>query len=664
MKNPSFWKGQRVLVGGGCGFLGSYLVPQLAEAGSIVTVVDNLDSGHIENIEPLLDVVKFRKADLREPATCHDLSSDQDITINLAAKAFGVEYSRAHNGEMLVYNLLCTLPLLDASRVNAVKRFVIVSSSCVYPDDASVPTPELPAFTREPESVNEGYGWAKRVQELAGTYYARDYGMKISVVRPFNPYGSNYRWTCPEKAHVVPALVKRIMDGEDPLRVWGSGRQRRNLLHASDATRLIMEVVASDAGPMPVNIGFDDDTTIADVVSLICEVSGKHPQVEYDTSKPEGRFRKCADATRLRSLTDYQPQIGLRQGIEEMVHQWYSRSFQSRARDAGKCGDAPDGSLKVSVVIPVRNNARYIGAAIESVIRQSYSNIDILVVDGASTDGTQDIVRSFQSVRMISEPDKCQAEAANKGLARIDGDIVHILCGDDTLDPNAVATVVSTFERTPGIEVVFGNVGKIDEEGSIIAPSQGYKDFSLERLLAHNAGFPNASYPSTSAFLRRSLLLRTNFRFDEGLRTCPDFDMWLRLGMAARIGYIPLTLAYWREHSGSGSVRADFRSTVLESKRLALDNFFERSDLPSRIARRRSAAYAMLGIADRSAFLVSRGQLWQGTLSALRAIGGCPSVLLYPHMYGLLGRAFGIMLLRRLSLLEWARARRLNQRKA
>jgi nucleoside-diphosphate-sugar epimerase len=151
--------------------------------------------------------------------------------------------------------------------------------------------------------------------------------MKVTTIRPFNPYGGNYRWKSESHGHVVPALVKRVLDGEDPLRVWGSGKQRRNLLHASDAARAILAVIenAPDAGP--VNIGYDDDISIADLVQLICKSSGKHPRVEFDTSKPEGRFRKCADATRLRQLTaELRPRVTLEQGIQEMI-EWYNRSF-------------------------------------------------------------------------------------------------------------------------------------------------------------------------------------------------------------------------------------------------------------------------------------------------------------------------------------------------
>jgi nucleoside-diphosphate-sugar epimerase len=326
----SFWNTSRALVGGGCGFLGSYIVPELVRAGAQVTIVDNLDNGFIENLDLVKKEVEFIEADLRDPSVCDLMARGKDIVLNLAAKAFGMEYSRAHNGEMLIYNLLCTLNLIEAARKHEVERLLVVSSSCVYPDDAPVPTPELDIFTGLPERVNEGYGWAKRIQELAGYYCALDYGMKITIVRPFNPYGANYRWRAKEKAHIIPLLVKRIMDGEDPLVVWGSGKQRRNFLHASDAAKLIMLVMEKDVVAVPINIGYDDDISIAELINLICEVTGRSPKIIFDESKPEGRFRKCADVARLRKITnDYHPQVTLRDGIEEMM-EWYKKWFGSK----------------------------------------------------------------------------------------------------------------------------------------------------------------------------------------------------------------------------------------------------------------------------------------------------------------------------------------------
>jgi nucleoside-diphosphate-sugar epimerase len=122
--------------------------------------------------------------------------------------------------------------------------------------------------------------------------------------------------------------VKRILDGEDPLNVWGSGEQRRNFLHGSDAAELALRVIASGAQGA-VNIGYEEDTRIADLVSLICDVTGRHPEIVFDRSRPDGQARKSADATRLRALTGgYEPRVSLRQGIEEMVR-WYQRTFSA-----------------------------------------------------------------------------------------------------------------------------------------------------------------------------------------------------------------------------------------------------------------------------------------------------------------------------------------------
>jgi nucleoside-diphosphate-sugar epimerase len=148
----------------------------------------------------------------------------------------------------------------------------------------------------------------------------------MTILRPLNLYGANYRWRSVEKAHVIPSLVKRVLDGEDPLVVWGSGTQRRNFLHGGDAAELISRVIASGAEG-PVNIGYEDSTSIAELVGLICDVTGKRPRVVFDRSRPDGAPLKSADSTRLREITgNYVPKISLRGGIGEMVG-WYERTF-------------------------------------------------------------------------------------------------------------------------------------------------------------------------------------------------------------------------------------------------------------------------------------------------------------------------------------------------
>jgi len=331
----SGWAGRRVVVGGGCGFVGSYLVPVLVARGASVTVVDNFENGRPAAVTAFdtipsgtlqADRVDLVEGDLRDRQTCDRVLRGCELFINLAAKASGVGFSRTHHGEMLIDNILCGLIPLRAAAEQGVARVVVTSSSCVYPDDVEVPTPELDPFVRAPESVNEGYGWAKRIQELAAQYLSRESGLRVTVIRPFNLYGANYPWRSSEKAHVVPSLVKRVLDGEDPLVVWGSGEQRRNLLHGTDAAEIIARVIESGTEEA-VNIGYEDATSVAELVALVCDVTGRHPSVVFDGSRPDGAPRKAADATRLRTLTDnYVPRVTLRQGIEEMVG-WYERTF-------------------------------------------------------------------------------------------------------------------------------------------------------------------------------------------------------------------------------------------------------------------------------------------------------------------------------------------------
>ena len=316
---------RRVVIGGGCGFFGSYLVPAIVGAGARVTVVDNLQNGELSALDPVRESVRFIEADLRDAAEAERVLEGAQCFVNLAGTVSGVGFSRLHHGDMLIDNILCGLVPLRAAVRQQVPHLVMTSSSCIYPEEAPVPTPELDPFVGRPEAVNEGYGWAKRIHELAGGYVAREQGMKLTILRPFNMYGGNVRWRSTEKAHVIPSIVRRVLDGEDPLVVWGSGEQRRNFLHGSDAAEAAVRVIASGAEG-PVNIGYEEDTSIAELVALICDVTGRHPKVVFDRSRPDGQARQAADATRLRELTGgYAPRVLLRAGIEEMV-EWYRRT--------------------------------------------------------------------------------------------------------------------------------------------------------------------------------------------------------------------------------------------------------------------------------------------------------------------------------------------------
>ncbi|PSQ15954.1 hypothetical protein BRD00_13155 [Halobacteriales archaeon QS_8_69_26] len=323
----SLWESNRVLVTGGCGNIGSYLVEELISRGAEVVVADNLESGSLKNIEDVREEIEFYNLDLRRYSNCLEVVADAEVVFNLAGRTHGVGYSDEHHGEMLYNNTVMQFNVLEAARVTEVERFMLTSSSCVYPDDAPVPTPELPVGEGLPEQGNKGYGWSKRIAELQGQFYDAETQVEVTICRPFNVYGDRYQWRGEGASHVIPALVKRVMDDEDPLTVWGSGQQSRNFLHSLDVARYMIMLVERNPGVEPINIGFEEQTSISELVSVICDTCDRDPEIIFDTSMPEGAPKKGASSNRLREIVpDYEPEIDLRDGIEEMK-EWYEREF-------------------------------------------------------------------------------------------------------------------------------------------------------------------------------------------------------------------------------------------------------------------------------------------------------------------------------------------------
>jgi GDP-L-fucose synthase len=316
--SSTYWTNRKVLVTGGAGFIGSYLTELLLEEGAVVTVADNLSHGRLENLAGVRDKVRFIECDLRFLDVCERIAAGQDAVLNLAAPAFGVEYSMTHHGEMLTDTILIGFNMLEAARRAGVKRFLVVSSSCVYPDDAALPTPEDEGWRGTPETVNEGYGWGKRMVELQGQYYAREYGMEVAIARPFNAYGPREPID-KEKAHVMPALIQKILNEDDPVTVWGSGDQTRSFVHARDFALGLKLIAECHAVADPVNVGHDRETTIRDLAERIVRLSGNDCRLYYDLTKPEGATRKSADVRKLRGVTSFTPQITLDEGLSEMI---------------------------------------------------------------------------------------------------------------------------------------------------------------------------------------------------------------------------------------------------------------------------------------------------------------------------------------------------------
>lgn len=322
----SFWLKKKVLVTGGAGFIGSHLVELLVEKNADVTVVDNLENGNLNNLKDVIKKIKFLKNDLKDLENAKEACRGQEIVMNLAAKVGGIEFNRTHLGTMFRDNVLINTNVLEAARQENIERFLVVSSACVYPRFCTVPTPEEEGFKDVPEPTNEGYGWAKRMAEVQGRLYVQEFGMQIGIVRPYNCYGPRDHFD-PEKSHVIPALVKRIFDGEDPLVVWGDGEQSRAFLYVEDFTRGLMQAIEKYPVPDPINIGTDEEIKIKSLIKLLLKLSSKNQKVFFDTSKPAGQPRRNCDTRKAKEKIGFEAKVNLKEGLKKTID-WYCNEFR------------------------------------------------------------------------------------------------------------------------------------------------------------------------------------------------------------------------------------------------------------------------------------------------------------------------------------------------
>lgn len=325
----SFWKNRKALVTGGAGFIGSHVVEQLVAAGANVRVADNLENGKLINLDAVREDVEFLQLDLRSLDHCRRALRGVEVVLNLAAKVGGIGFNQKHPGTMFRDNVLMNTNILEAARLENVERFLTVSSACVYRRDCSIPTPETEGFIGTPEPTNFGYGWAKRIAEIQAQTYQQEYGMKISIARPYNAYGPRDHFD-PEKSHVIPALIKRIYDGENPLIVWGNGEQSRAFLFVDDFAMGLIELIEKYPACDPVNIGTDEEIKIKDLVQLIVQIANKKTSVVFDASKPAGQPRRNADIAKAREKIGYEARVSLREGLERTIS-WYEKHVAGKA---------------------------------------------------------------------------------------------------------------------------------------------------------------------------------------------------------------------------------------------------------------------------------------------------------------------------------------------
>jgi len=324
MVDITFWKDKKVFVTGANGFIGGYVVKKLIDLEAEVYAGVRNKQSEISYLGTFKDKIKIVYGDLKNFEDCKKVVKGMDIVIQLAAVVGGISFNSKHPAHLYRENMLLFLNIIEAARLEKVERFSTVSSACVYPDSARIPIPEEDGFKDLPQISNEGYGLAKRMQEKLSMYYAQEYGMKIAITRSFNAYGPRDHFDL-KTSHVIPALIKRILSGENPLKVWGSGNQTRSFLYAQDFAEGILEACERYPNADPINIGIEQEISIKELVVLILKISKEKPEVIYDISKPDGQKRRSSDVTKAKKILNWEAKVFVEEGLRKTI-EWYKKN--------------------------------------------------------------------------------------------------------------------------------------------------------------------------------------------------------------------------------------------------------------------------------------------------------------------------------------------------
>ena len=306
------WINKKIVVTGGGGFLGRYVVKKLKERG-------------VEDIF----VPRSAEYDLRKRAVCQRVVQGADVVIHLAAQIGGIGFIGEHPGEIYYNNIIMGMELMEASRKAGVRKFVSIGTVCEYPISPPLPFKEEDLWDGYPEETTAPYGWAKKMLIVQGNAYRAQYGFNAVHLLPVNLYGPGDNFV-PRTAHVIPALIRRIIEarnlGKPRVEVWGTGKATREFLYVEDAAEGIVLATHMYDKPGPVNLGSGREVAVKEVVELIIELTGYKGEIKWNKSKPVGQPRRQLDVSKAKSLFGFSAKTCFRDGLKKTID-WYERQL-------------------------------------------------------------------------------------------------------------------------------------------------------------------------------------------------------------------------------------------------------------------------------------------------------------------------------------------------
>ena len=325
----NFWKNKKVLVTGGAGFLGSFVMEKLKERGCTNIFTPRSKDYNIVNGE-----------------ACRRLYTDSkpDIVIHLAARVGGIGANRENPGKFFYDNLMMGAQMMEEGRLFGVEKFVALGTICAYPKFTPVPFREENLWNGYPEETNAPYGLAKKMLLVQSQAYRQQYGFNSIYLLPVNLYGPGDNFD-PESSHVIPALIRKCIEAivkaeteqkrisqlqplpKPVITVWGTGNASREFLYVEDCAEGILLAAERYNKPEPVNLGVGKEIKIKDLVELIAELSSFKGRITWDTTKPDGQPRRCLDTTRAEKEFGFKAKTDFREGLKKTI-EWYRRNRQ------------------------------------------------------------------------------------------------------------------------------------------------------------------------------------------------------------------------------------------------------------------------------------------------------------------------------------------------
>jgi GDP-L-fucose synthase len=294
-----------VLVTGGGGFLGSHLVERLERDGHNVVAARGAE---------------YDLTSMEETARMFD-DAEPDLVFHLAAEVGGIGANRANPGRYWYANLMMGAHVLEQARLHGTAKLVIVGTVCAYPKYASIPFQESDLWNGYPEETNAPYGVAKKTILVGAQAYREQYGLNSVFLLPTNLYGPRDNFDL-ETSHVIPALIRKMVESEDEIVLWADGSPTREFLYVEDCVHGLVLAAEHYDGPEPVNLGAGKEISIRELAELIRDATGFQGSIVWDTTKPGGQPRRSVDARRARELFGFEAEMPLREGIERTVA-WY-----------------------------------------------------------------------------------------------------------------------------------------------------------------------------------------------------------------------------------------------------------------------------------------------------------------------------------------------------